>query len=280
MISLLLTIVCSTSVALILKYSSVKKGNPIVLLAGNYFVAAVIGVILFITNISATYSFGSLLFGAVLGGLFVFSFFAFSRAIDTAGTALSTTASRLSVFIPVLLSVFIYGEQPEVFHLIGFAFTVVTIILFYLSLRRDKTRRITASDYVYLFALLLGIGIGDFCMKVFQNTLPQTDKNFFVFSIFLFAFLYSFAIVIIKKISIERGTLLSGSFLGIPNVFASIFLLGSLEKLSAIIVYPTANAGIIILTAISAYLIWKEEISHLAKISILTGIVSIVLLNF
>ena len=280
MVFLLLTIACSTSVALMLKYSSVKKGNPIVLLAGNYFVAAVIGFILFLTNSSATYSAGSLLFGVVLGALFVSAFFAFAKAIDTSGTALATTTSRLSVFIPVLLSIIIFDEKPKTFHIIGFVFTAITIVLFYLSLRSDKTRKITSMDYFYLFALLLGIGIGDFCMKIFQNAFPHTDKNFFVFCIFLFAFLYSFAIIIIKKAPVKRHTLLSGGLLGIPNVFASIFLLGALEELSAIIVYPTANVGIIILTAVSAYLIWKEEISRLAKISIFTGILSIALLNF
>jgi len=43
---LLLTILCSTSIALILKYSDIKKEEPIILLAGNYLVATVISLII------------------------------------------------------------------------------------------------------------------------------------------------------------------------------------------------------------------------------------------
>ncbi len=71
---LLLTILCSTSIALILKYSDTKKGEPIVLLAGNYLVALLIGLILLILNDTKIFSVETLIFGAGLGLLFVFHF--------------------------------------------------------------------------------------------------------------------------------------------------------------------------------------------------------------
>jgi hypothetical protein len=43
MTDLLLTILCSTSIALILKQNDTRQGHPVLLLSGNYFIAAVIG---------------------------------------------------------------------------------------------------------------------------------------------------------------------------------------------------------------------------------------------
>ena len=279
MIFLFLTILCSTSIALILKYSSVNKGNSILLLASNYLSASVIGFVLFIIERGATFSIESLLFGAGLGSIFVFAFFAFSESVGKAGTALSTVSSRLSVFIPILLSIIFFNEEPGLIQLTGFVFTFITIILFYLSLRRDKTKNIKPADYFFLFALLIGIGIADFSLKIFQSLRPPSDKQFFIFSIFFFAFIYTASLVFIKSISFNKKTFSSGIILGVPNVFSSIFLLAALENMKAIVIYPTANIGIILLTAISAFLIWKEKLNRLAKFSLFTGIISIILLN-
>ena len=108
---LLLTILCSTSIALILKYSDTKKGEPIVLLAGNYLVASIISFdCLFCLEKMLNFSFQTLFFGLGLGLLFVLSFFAFAKSVSYAGTGLATTSSRLSVIIPILLSIIIYNE--------------------------------------------------------------------------------------------------------------------------------------------------------------------------
>jgi drug/metabolite transporter (DMT)-like permease len=279
MISLLLTILCSTSIALILKYSSVNKGNPVLLLASNYFIASAIGFILFFIEPDTEFSLPSLVYGAVLGAVFVFSFFSFTKSIDAAGTALSTLSSRISLFIPVALSIIFFGETPSSTNLIGFVFTAVTIYLFYLSLRRDKSRTLKLSDYFYLAGVMIGIGIADFSMKVFQHTRPLEEKQFFIASIFFFAFLYSFGIVLIKKIPLKQKTILSGGILGIPNVFSSVFLIGALQSIAAILVYPIVNVGVIILTAILAYLFWKERVNRLGILSLLTGLLSIIFLT-
>ncbi len=117
---LLLTILCSTSIALILKYSDTKKGEPIILLAGNYLVASLIGLILLILNDTKIFSIQTLIFGAGLGLLFVLSFFAYAKAISYAGTGLATTSSRLSVIIPILFSIIFFNELPNDLHLLGF----------------------------------------------------------------------------------------------------------------------------------------------------------------
>ncbi len=279
MFPLLLTILSSTIIALILKYSGTRKGNPVLLLCGNYFAATVIMLILILSENKVVYSTETFLFGVALGLLFFLGFFAFAKAVSTAGASLSAVSSRLSVIIPISMSIIIFGEIPSYFQLSGIILALVTILLFYFSIRQFSGGTFHRMDYFYLFALIIGIGINDFSFKVFQNWRPGEEKNFFILTIFFFAFIYSLSYLLFKKMKFEPHTLTTGIILGIPNVFSSYFLLGALNQLPAIIVYPSINIGIIVLTSLAAFLIWKEKMNVYGWWAMGFGIGAILLLS-
>lgn len=276
---LFLTIVCSTSIALILKYSDTKKDEPIVLLAGNYFVASLIGLVLLILNDEKLFSIQTLFFGAGLGLLFVLSFFVYAKAISYAGTGLATTSSRLSVIIPILLSIILFNELPNELHLLGFLFTVITFIFFYFSVRENRRDGEGALKYLLLFLVLIGIGINDFAIKVFKGWKPEQEEPFFVFFIFSSAFVYTLIYIITKKVEIKKETAFWGMVLGIPNVFSTVFLLSALSLLPAILVYPFVNVGIIIFTTLFAFILWKEILNRWGVLALAGGLLAILLLS-
>jgi drug/metabolite transporter (DMT)-like permease len=276
---LVLTILCSTSIALILKYSDTKKGEPIVLLAGNYLVASLIGLTLLILNDEKIFSIQTLVFGAGLGLLFVLSFFAYAKAISFAGTGLATTSSRLSVIIPILFSIIIFNELPNELHLLGFAFTVITFILFYFSVKGDHKEEEGIFKYFFLIAVFVAIGLNDFAIKVFKNWRPEEEEPYLIFFIFSSAFVYSSIYIITRKIKINRQTALWGLVLGVPNVFSTFFLLGALALLPAILVYPLMDVGIILFTTAVAFLIWKEKLNRWGVLALASGLLAILFLS-
>ena len=276
---LILTILCSTSIALILKYSDTRKGEPIILLAGNYLVATSISLIILLFTNDKVFSQETLFFGLGLGLIFVFSFFAFAKAISYAGTGLATTSSRLSVIIPILLSIIIYNEVPNQLHIIGFIFTIITFILFYFSVKGNHKDGDGLLKYLFLIAVLVGIGINDFSMKVFKIWKPEQEEPFLVLFIFSSAFIYSSIYIFMKKVNIIRSTAYWGLVLGVPNVFSTIFLLGALALLPAIIVYPLINVGIIIFTTLLAFLIWKEKLNRWGILALTSGLLAILFLS-
>ncbi len=278
MLPLLLTILCSTSIALILKHSDTQRGNPMVLLAGNYSTASIVGIVLVLIY-NSTYSLETFIFGMLLGLLFVASFFAFAKAVADTGTALATVSSRLSVIIPIIFSVILFDEKPSWMKIIGFLFTAFTFVFFYFSLIEQNGNLNNRSKYLLLLFVLIGIGINDFSMKVFKSTMPAADEPFFIFTIFFFALLYSLSFIHIKKIKINKKTFLTGVGLGIPNVFSTVFLLSALSDLPAIFVYPAVNIGIIIFTAIGAFLIWKEKLNRAGITALIFGIIAIIFLS-
>jgi drug/metabolite transporter (DMT)-like permease len=279
MISLFLTILCSSSIALILKYNDERDGNTLLLLAGNYFVAAVISIGFVLADQAEIPPLETFVFGALLALLFVASFFAFAKAVSAAGTALATVSSRLSVIVPLLLSISIYREEPNLYQLIGITIAIITIFLFYFSLKTDRSRKLHFLDYFYLLAVLIGIGLNDFAMKVFNQWRPLSEKSYFIMIIFSAATVYTFVLIVIKKIPFDRIVVIRGSILGIPNMFSTFFILLALAQLPAIIVYPMTNIGIILLTTLGAALLWKEKSNLFGKLALISGIIAIIFLG-
>lgn len=279
MIFLILTIICSTSLALILKYGSVKKSNIILLINGNYLTASIFALGFIIYQGGFHFSLNAILFSMFLGVLFAETFVLYSKAINYAGTALATVSARLSVLIPVLTSIILYGEKPSIQMLVGFVLVLVTLYFFYLSLKNHGNSNESTAKYIYLFLLLVGIGFVDLSMKIFERNFPIDEKGTFVFQIFSFAFLYTLIRILIGKIKFDKHTYMIGLVLGIPNVLAITFLLEALHILPAIIVFPIQNIGVIVLTAIAAYIFWKEKINLYGRIALAVGIAAILLLK-
>lgn len=279
MIFLILAIICSSSLALILKQGHVKNANTVLLISGNYLTASFFALLFVIFKYGFGYSIGSVLFAAALGFLFAITFVIYSKAISLAGTALATVSARLSVLIPVLFSILLFDESPNIKMIFGFVLALATLYLFYLSLKNHGTAEGRKGKYIYLITLLVGIGLVDFSMKIFERTFPVAEKGIFVFTIFFSAFIYTLIYLLVKKIKFDKSTFNLGLILGVPNVLAIHFVLAALSELPAIIVFPIQNIGVIVITAVAAFLIFKEKINLYGQLAIGVGILAIILLK-
>ncbi|MEP0862474.1 MAG: EamA family transporter [Ignavibacterium sp.] len=279
MIYLLLAIICSSSLALILKHGNVKKSNTAILINANYLTASVLSLVFVFYKGSLTISLQAFLFALFLGYLFAATFFIYSKAVGLAGTALATVSARLSVLIPVLFSIILYGESPNIKMIFGFGMALVTLYLFYLSLKNHDGKPHSKGSYLILILLLFGIGLVDFSMKIFERNFPSEEKGTFVFTIFFSAFVYTLGYILFKKIKFQSHTFKLGLLLGLPNVLAIHFVLAALSELEAIVVFPIQNIGVIVFTAIMAYIIWKEKINNYGIAALIAGIISIILLR-
>lgn len=133
--------------------------------------------------------------------------------------------------------------------------------------------------YFYLIAVFIGIGLNDFALKFFKVWRHENEEPYFILFIFLSAFLYTSIYIIIKRIKIKRNTALLGLTLGVPNVLTTVFLLSALALLPAIIVFPIMNVGIILLTTVMAFIIWKEKLNRWGVLALTSGMIAILFLS-
>lgn len=303
MFYLFLAILCSSSIALIFKYSEKCKMNRYLVTSVNYFTALIISLLMIITkppinlqriNLSAT-SFieefsnilwenngqlsenSSILFAILLGifgGIFFFlSFIYYQKSVKENGAALSGTFGKLGILVPMIFSILFWKEIPKIFQLAGILTALFSIIFANISYHENKSLNLT------LILLFLFGGMAEFQNKLFQKYALIEYKDIFLFVVFTIAFLFSSYFVLRSNEKLIRKDLFVGFLVGIPNLFSSYFLIMALNFIPTSIALPLYSAGSIIFISAGEVLLYKERLSKKSKISITLVILALILIN-
>jgi multidrug transporter EmrE-like cation transporter len=305
MIYLLLAILCSSSIALLFKYTETRGLNRYAVTTTNYFTASIVGLFMVISNLllnnhslvpsiwsiteefnevvirnkgifteSATVSWAIIL--GVITGIFYFAcFICYQESVKQNGAALSGTFGRLGILIPMLFSIIIWDEQPTFLQIAGIVLSLISIIIVNISYKEKETK---GFNLLLIVLFLLG-GLGDFHNKLFQKYAILIYKDLFLFSIFFTAFLLSLYFTFRSKNRVSGKDIIFGFLVGIPNLFSSYFLILALNTVATAIAFPAYSAGSILFINIGGILIYKEKLSIKSKIAVALIVVSLLLIN-
>lgn len=303
MVYLLLAVICSSSIALIFKYSESNNLNRYIITSANYFAAALISLLLifnrgikffdfnnsnFRANFSRVILQGDGVFSAqssqqwatvvgLLAGIFFFvSFIYYQKSVRENGASLAGTFGKLGILIPMLFAIIIWQEYPEDLQWIGILLAISSIILVNFPFGKDW-RQALRLNLIFLF--LYG-GIAEFSNKIFQKYALVDYKVLFLFWVFFSAFLISFfySLKKVKRLP-KKSELLTGFAVGIPNLFSSFFLISALNYLKTAVVFPIFSAGSIVLITAVGYLFFGENLKLKEWASILMTVVALILIN-
>lgn len=275
-----LSVFCSVAIAHLLK--KVRQSEPRLLnvLVVNYITAAVISIILLDHPVSALTSAGDwvILISFGLGAIFITNFALYSISLHRIGMGISIAAMRLSLIIPIGLSLFIYGERITSAQYLGIG---LVFVAFYLMLPKRSTGSIRNSgDILYPILLLLMSGIADASLKVYETEFSSALHGYgFLGLIFLSAFLLGMVALIWKRqFSFTFSEILYGIFIGIANLYSSFFLISALKELPGSVVFPVVNISIVLIGSVIGYLYWKDKISPKQLTGLILALISILLL--
>jgi uncharacterized membrane protein len=266
---LILALLSSLTIAMLLRVFENKEYNRTVVIASNYITAGTLGYLLSDTN-KAGLTGAVLLFGIVLGLFFFIGFTAFSRAIKEKGIASSVTIGRLSLAVPVSLSIFLWGEKPSIIDILGLLLIFIIILSW-----EGKIGKLSP----ILITLFFLFGFLDSAMKFFKIKFSSIDDGFFLIIVFYSAMVWNWGYIFISGKKPKPKDVFSGLLLGIPNFFSTYFLLKALVLIPAYIVFPFINAGMIILSALLGYLLFKEGLNRKKMVLILLGIIAVFILT-
>lgn len=264
---LILALLSSLSIAILLRIFEHKGGDRVVIIASNYILAGTLAYFLSDRPPADTTIY---YFGIVLGFFFFIGFVVFSKAIKNKGIASAVTVGRMSLAIPVALSILLWGEKPLITDILALAIIFLIILTW-----EGKIGKISPI-LLYLFLLF---GSLDTALKYFKIQFPGVEDSSFLIIVFYSGMIWSWIYLFFsgrpkKPIDIGRGLLV-----GIPNFFSSYFLLGALQTIPAYVTFPFINIGMIILSALFGYLFFKEKINKKKVFLILLGILAVSLLT-
>ncbi|MET4137727.1 DMT family transporter [Pedobacter sp. UYP1] len=280
MIYILLSISCSVTVAVLLKLA--KRYNIHVLQAvmWNYLAAIILSYIFFRPELAQLVTVPTSL-AIAIGVLLPVLFLILGASVRNIGIVKSDIAQRLSLFIPILASLYLFGENFGGLKVAGLIVGFVAIVL---TLSRKSTVKAETSSYIYPILVFIGFGLIDVMFKklALDKSIPYTSTLMIIFCIsFIIAALILGYVVIVRKKKVELINFFCGIVLGCFNFGNILFYMKAHRAMASnpSTVFAAMNMGVIILGSIIGIVLFKEKVSKLNYIGIAMALVAILLIT-
>lgn len=287
MIWLLISILTNTILLLLLKSFSRFGVSTLQAIVCNYFVAGALGwwfaeqqlTLHELSQQSWTWV------PPVMGMLFISVFLVVARSAQTIGVAVTTVANKMSVVIPVVLAIWLYGDPLTPTKIMGIFIALVSV---WMSTPRSESNSDKSWQVVWFPVIIFfGSGIIDALANYAQQKLVmQSAISLFVGCCFLVAFCIGLVVVLIGywrgKEKFSWRTILAGIALGVPNYFSIWSLMRALNTniLDSSTLYPLNNMGIVLCSALAAALLFQERLQRVNWLGIGFAVLAIAVLMF
>ena len=254
-------------------------------LISNYFISALLSVLLLSENDNIQSSIESEWFihAIILGTLFISIFNIYALGIQKIGIATSSVINKMSFVVPVVFSIIFY--ENEVFSLSILFGVLLALLGIYLSSTNNSSFNF---DKKYLWIILIiffGQGLVDIVLNDSKFYIPKDENILFFLILFISATTAGILILFAKKqIShIKIKNLLWGAIFGIPNFFSIFYFLKALQSDYFIdksyLIFPLTSVGIVVTTTFLGVLIYKEILTKRNLIGITIAVISILIIS-
>lgn len=286
MIYLALSILLTTSLVLFFKVFEKYNINTFQALVFNYLTASLIGLVSSGVTRSDLHYQQWFPLSLLLGGLFISIFYAVSLTTVRISVSAATVANKMSVVIPVIAAFYLYNDTMSVQKIAGILLALPAV---YMTARKKSMAKVSeGGKLLFLLPVIVffGSGVIDMIVNFVQvNYLHGQNNALFLAASFGVAFLIGLIILCIQlatgRSKLELKNIVGGICLGIPNFFSIYTLIKALDSnlFESTILYPVNNVGIVVISAIAAYFLFKEKLSKLNIAGIVCALVSIVLIS-
>lgn len=276
MLNLLLAIASSALVSITMRLSEGRTQNTVAKLMVNYLMCSMLSW-LYAGSLVPQASGIPFALGASLinGVLYLAGFVLLQYNIRRNGVVLSSTFIKLGLLVSMIVSVVFFGERPGSLQWLGFGMALAAIVL--MNFRPGEGK---AGSAWWLLLLLLAGGGGDAMSKVFEELGNPALADHFLLGTFLTAFvLCALSILSGKSGKPEKRDIFFGLLIGIPNFFSAKFLLGALQDIAAVIVYPVYSVATILTVTLAGVLLFREKLEKRQWMALGIILLALVLLN-
>lgn len=281
MIYLVLTLLGSCGISYGFKLASIKKTDQDYIVFFNYF-TALLGMLIYCIfsekmNVSSLKN-GPMLILALVLMVFMFSNLAGNNSSTDKNGINSTTFFNRIGFLPcILLSAVIWKDLPNLYQILGMVILVGSLIFMLKDMKKVK-----GTNMLLLFSLTFTSGMVSLLNIVYGKYFSVKTEVLFLTAVFFMAAFLAVIVLFFKKKMpwrCGRDDFTVGLFIGISNIFTTLFMLKSYTVVSANIVAPTTAAGNMIFAAVIGKMVFKEEVNRNTIIALCMAIASVILVN-
>jgi len=289
MIYLLGSIVLTSWLTLSFKVAERFQLNPLQVIVFNYIVSVITGSIVNgrVIDYGRDIRLDWFPWACLMGTVFIVLFNIIAFTAQRIGVAVTSVANKLSLVIPFIFSIYLYNEKATWLKIAGVIVALIAVVLTCLPAKKQEHQQKSRWLYIVPVLLFLGSGLLDTMIKyVEHHYLNAENVNEYLITAFTMAALLGIVSLSFQFIS-GRGKfswkpVVMGALIGIPNYFSIWCLMEVLKQYasnsSAII--PINNMGIVLFSALVAWVAFKERLSLLNWIGIILSLGAIALIAF
>ena len=226
----------------------------------------------------------------LIGVMFILLFNVIAFTAQRMGVAAASVSNKLSLVIPFLFSVFIWGDDVTAWKVSGIVLALIAVFLTCMPSEGfgssvDKRK----NNFLWVLPLVLFVGSGllDTLIKyIQQEVINSGDANGFLMSAFAMAATGGIIITVFRFLTKAEKwsgkSILAGFFIGVPN-YASIWCLIEVLKQnsdSSSVVIPVNNIGIVLFSTLAAMVLFREKLTGLNWLGIALAGFAILLIAF
>lgn len=279
MIWLALSILCSCTIYLIFKKASQQLSNMFPMVVLNYAVCCLLGGILAWHSQQFQLVNGKMLTAtSLLGILFISSFYLVALTTKFHGISLTSMVTRISLVLPFVAFLIIDNESPTNLQIVGVALSVLAILISTASRKKSNENHKKWLPVIVFVAY----GLVDILLKLARDTSSHAAEHILSWLIFTTAGIIGFAVLLVRKASIQKEHLFWGLILGLVNYGSIYFFLQALKhiNLKPAVIFPLNGTAILVLSSLLSVVIFKEKINRQKLLGICLACVAIFLLYF
>lgn len=255
----------------------------------NYGVAAVLAVAWMLLNGVPGPNLHAIVLGAINGLQYQVSLVVLFTVVELVGIGITFGIVRLSIALPTLASIFLWGEQPSSLQVVGLALALIALPMLgadaHQAARGQRGRSLMTWGVLLVVLILSGAGFT--AAKAFSVWSTPDYQPLYTASVFVTATVGAAFIWPIRKrfrlpdwqTASMRNNLGLGVFMGAANLFQIAMLLRALEVLPGTIVFPlTATVGLAT-TLFGGMVLFGERFGRLTAVGIVLTLFAIVFIN-
>ncbi len=284
MIYLILTILTSTAILILFKVFIKFDIHILQSIVFNYITATSLGFLIQWNSftINEVIQQNWLPYAILIGCIFILTFQIFAYSSQTAGVAITAISSKISVVIPVFIGAFLYAnESLSLIKILGLVFAIISFLLVF---SKNANMKINPRFIFLPIILFLANGLNDTMMTYTQRKFAGFNTMLFVSCIFFFSLIIGIIWLTINYFTLNQKirfkNIIAGVILGIFNFLSTFYFFKGVESIESAIFFPVLNTGIVSLSAIIGFFVFKEKLNTTNWIGIFIALGTIIFLAF
>ena len=224
------------------------------------------------------------------GFWFIFTYLLMTASTQRSGVTVTSLSSKLSVVLPILAGVIILHERLNFLASLGIVLALVALVLV-VGGRKNKgdVSGNVSTKNGWLVGLLpvfifFGTGTGDILMKITEQKNTVGDLGFMIAFIYFVALIFGVIIVIWDiargKTKWQWKSAAGGIGLGVINYFSTYCVYNSMRCFDNVVLFPIYNIGVVSLTALTGWLLFKEKLTLKNYIGLVIAVIAVILITF